>query len=804
MAITAPSWFDESVYMANKLKQLRTTEPAANWTEESMAQAFVAAGYGAGNVYQHFLDSGEAEDVSPVAEFNVTEYYTAKAIEFFKLPAGTMPTALQYETIKDTIHKVYPEGGAWEHYQRHGLEEGLNPSNAFDAGAYMLAKLALMQATTPTYTMADLEADFEAAGYSPMGHYLTYKGQTGEVAADINFEVPADEQVTPPAGTGTTGQTFTLTDKVDVLTGTANDDTFIAGAGTIQAGDTLNGGDGNDTLKIYAGQTTSNLITTSVENVILNGFADNTAIASDFAGMTGVQNIVIDGSTATAGVALNNLGDDVTVTLKGTVTGLTTGARLTLDFDTTGGIALDNMIGDSTGTFIDVSDTLTELTVSGTSAMTAAGTPRAGLSLNGTATSSLETLVVNADANGFISMDVNTAFAKLAVIDASGSKGQTRFDITNVTSTDLAVTGGTGDDTLRLNAAQLANVTFDGGLGHDRAVVANVGALAAATYAAINKLGVEEVIFENVAGSIDAGQLTAKYIGVEDDLTVNNIAADDFIVHTREDGSGIGSTGVVLNTVVGNDVVNLILENSLTAAASANGIAVASASSFKILNITGDGTQALTYDGSSTTRGDLTINGKDYAGVMTITGGAGDDTIIAGTGGSTITGSAGNDKITLGAGADNVVFSAAATNGIDTINGFTAGAAGDVLNVKALGTITAEAAFLTQLTTKVSFAATTANLVATDGAAGSLFQGGKAVVTDFADATQMAAYLNEAFDGTNSGKNVFVVNDTTNDKVYVYAFADVNSDAVIDAADLTLVGVAAANDNLTLDNISFA
>ena len=75
-----PTWFDAKNYIANKLAQLKATEPTADWTEEKLTKAMEENGFkGDEGAYAHFTQFGEAENVSPNALFNVKEYLAAKA-----------------------------------------------------------------------------------------------------------------------------------------------------------------------------------------------------------------------------------------------------------------------------------------------------------------------------------------------------------------------------------------------------------------------------------------------------------------------------------------------------------------------------------------------------------------------------------------------------------------------------------------------------------------------------------------------------------------------------------------------------
>ena len=104
------------------------------------------------------------------------------------------------------------------------------------------------------------------------------------------------------------GQTFTLATSADTLTGTANADTFAGSLTTVGAGDTLDGGNGTDTLNVEINAAiTSKFTTTSIENINITSYG---AQAVDTKGMTGVEKIATAGSTGA--ITLNNLGSATT------------------------------------------------------------------------------------------------------------------------------------------------------------------------------------------------------------------------------------------------------------------------------------------------------------------------------------------------------------------------------------------------------------------------------------------------------------------------------------------------------------
>jgi Ca2+-binding RTX toxin-like protein len=201
-----------------------------------------------------------------------------------------------------------------------------------------------------------------------------------------------------------------------------------------------------------------------------------------------------------------------------------------------------------------------------------------------------------------------------------------------------------------------------------------------------------------------------------------------------------------------------------------------------------------------------TING--LAGADTISGAAGNDFLVGGEDADVITGGAGNDSIDLTetvAAIDKVVFDGAVllaaasvstqltANGLDTIIGF---GAIDTINVAALGDGTTGAG----LADVVAAAAANSLALTTDrsivinatGLAASLTTLGTAVITDWTNLTQVAAYLDELVTVTASNQhNVIVFNNTSgaNTTTYVYTLSNVGADVTVDAADIGLVGI---------------
>ncbi len=220
--MAVPSWFESGVYFDNKLAQL-----GGNWDSLTLKTAFEAAGYPvtAEGLYAHFVEYGNAENVSPNSFFVTSEYLYNKAVDYYGKASVTT------EQVKSMALAMQGAGmSAWDHFNSYWAEsyasKGVfnNPSLSFDVAKYMSDKLALMQQADPAYTMDMLVDAFVAAGLNPVEHYEMY----GEA-----------EGLTVTAGS--IGDTYQLRAGDDALYGTMGNDYFNAKVGTLDDGDYIDG-----------------------------------------------------------------------------------------------------------------------------------------------------------------------------------------------------------------------------------------------------------------------------------------------------------------------------------------------------------------------------------------------------------------------------------------------------------------------------------------------------------------------------------------------------------------------------------
>jgi hypothetical protein len=355
--------------------------------------------------------------------------------------------------------------------------------------------------------------------------------------------------------------------------------------------------------------------------------------------------------------------------------------------------------------------------------------------------------------------------------------------------------------------------------------------LTAAQIAKINQSSGFEVLGFGAAGSgVDVSALTSiNQFRVQNTGSTTLSNANNSTVTTVDLKVSAGGT-VIIGNAVGQTATSVILDNQSGTAktlqtldvsgitnvalastgntGAANTITTLTHSDNTIFTITGNRDLTITNALSATIVGSK-VDAGTFTGNLTVKGSSKADFIIGGSGNDTITGGGGNDIIDLTKGGnDTVIFNDAATNGIDTIKGFTVGANNDKIqldnNDTTASTTNAQAAWATHGVTTVNNGAPY-NLSGTDIGTEPGFQtfsgsdvieliGGNEANADLdaaTDGTELLKYL--ATSGTashitvqNGAKAYLIAYDNGN--AYLY-HADAGGDAIINATEITLVGV---------------
>ena len=683
--MATPKWFDANAYMQNKLAQLKAQEPDAGWTLDKLYDAFRDAGFvGVEGQYEHFVKFGAAEEVAPNAYFDADEYYAAKAKQYYEeeLKQEFTGSEEQIATVKAMIKDAGMN--AWTHYQQFGSAEGVNPSNAFDASDYCAAKAAAMikagqKAPDGTdWTAEKIAKAIDDAGMSVLEHYLTYAGTgEGEVAAGSIFPVPEDEQVV----VSKPGETFFLTGQIDNVKGTAGDDVFKAPDGTMGVFDTVDGGAGNDTLKVYGKSAELKGTYTNIENlVIVDAAQANNDKNIDLSAFSG--SFTLKGGSAAA-VTVDNVTGQKLV-LDGTTEGITLTANMA-DTQTSANLVSQNAGGTVKFSLTGKALTDVNLVTDGANADTISGTDtikNVNVTATGDANVTLEKMnkLENVTVAGAGAVDL-TVVDSVKSVDASANAGGVTVDLSG--AREAVFKGGTGKDSITVNGSKAAHdlgdgddtLTFNGALGEKGTVEGGEGTdtISVAT-ANLNALTAEfkngditgfEVL--SVSNSLKADINMDDFAGI-DHLTLAGISTD-VTVSSMQSGStlelGVGSYTNKL-TVKGDaagqdDVLNIELAYGASPA-SAN----VSVQDVETINIVSDGEgeihdMTLTADKATTVKvsGDaglkLTLTGSNKIDTIDAVGNSGGVEIVnALNDGATFTGGTGADTVTLG--KSNTVF----------------------------------------------------------------------------------------------------------------------------------------------------
>lgn len=696
-------WFDPTVYMQNKLAQMQATDPA--YTMSDLVAAFADAGFvGEEGYFQHFLQFGAAEEVAPNAYFNANEYYAAKAAQFYG--EAFTGSELQIAQVKTLINK---EGmNAWTHYQQFGSAEGVNPSNAFDASDYCAAKAEAMNAAGQKdpdgndWTAESIAKAIDDAGMSVLEHYLTFAGTgEGEVGAGSTFPVSDDDQVVVPSG-----ETIVI-DELDstiAYTGSAGDDKFYLknNATELHAYNTLDGGEGNDTL-ILDGKGLNGATIRNIENLVVNGgtgtdydmslFATSFTLNGGRAQLTNVTsqklltdnatNLTVEMAAGQASVDLTSLNRDRAQTVE-------------LHGDSLSSVKLAVDEGDLEVNFSNSDAKVTDLAITATVSEAENDVAKvnaedldelANVTVAGDG--AVELTVADGDKLKAVNAAENTGgvTVDLSGADNAAFTGGAGADTLTVEGSKVAHTLGAGDDTVVVSDAAFADLakgfSVDGGEGTDTlqmsaTLAANFKTADVATNFEILQLvgGNGTVDLDNfgdidhvAVGALDGGALTLNNMGNGGLLEYVDTPTQNVTVSVK--GANSGTTDV-LNVTIADDMavtagkltvaevetINITADDTdLGEDGPVQHSMTLTADAATAVNISGDAELVLTLAGSdkitkidaSGNTGGLTVNlaniTNENNAFVTLTGSSADDTITMGIG-NVITGGEGKDAFT--------------------------------------------------------------------------------------------------------------------------------------------------------------
>ena len=458
--------------------------------------------------------------------------------EMYGADEGRNPNAVfnteEYLAANPDVADAFAKGiiNPLDHFLQYGAAEGRAPSAAYQNVAANFDNDAYLAANTDVAEAVD--NGVFASGYE---HWVEY-GQFEETrtGAQLTDGTPADEAIGEEA-------TTELTTEVDTLTGTAADDIFsgvssaLSSARTLNAGDSIDGGDGNDTLSVDLQSTFSGFNAdgglTSVENLELNN-AGSIARGFDASGIEGLEQVTLNGDVNLTNVETAG----ITLALADIAEG-STGVEFTADAikgkSDSLALALEN-VGTVADEENDVAEQAVAITANGIESLSVAAEGDNVVDLSGIA-------ATDATVTGSGNLTVTAVNAKLETFDASAAEGDVDADLSDAGSLG-SVTTGAGDDTLSIDTDSLtANAMIDGGEGDNTLALsgssakatqyqlANVQTLSlgdfnggALTFSARDTSGLETV----AAGSDFNGSATLAKLGNQDltlDLSGDNTKA---------------------------------------------------------------------------------------------------------------------------------------------------------------------------------------------------------------------------------------------------------------------------------------
>lgn len=639
-----------------------------------------AAGYTVDTAYDHYT------------QFGADEAYVAGGS--VRAPNPWFDAKYYLTQNTDLIAGGVTPETALDHFLAYGATEGRAPDAAVAANPITEAGLlAYAKANPDLLTAFGIEEDAAELTDTQKNdltlQFYTYGYNESRPAAPTVVDVPAAD--------ANPGQTFTLTTAIDNITGTSGDDTFLGDNTSSNPADTLDGGAGNDTLKLYSTNTLPNI--SNIENIYVNNGGGNISVAN----IAGVETLTADadGALRTFTVAQGQSVKLMNNTVGGTVSGNTVAS---LD------LTLQNVRGGTVDLTSTALGTL-NLTSSGSGARNATTFDNTGAVLR----------TLNVDGNQALTLTPGLvpAALNLRTVDASKmTAGGLNIDLA-ANAQNLTVTGSGFNDRVALtNINQLTSADkIDLGEGKDTFALGTgtawtaAGALGAANVALIESVKNFEV-FEMTALSVSAldasllsateyvfsGDATTAGAGAPTNLVITKAtSADTFVISASRDGlagtavsiqgeiasqtanvtltggvtvtgadTAIGDSALTTSTGINKLVINsttagtTAVTNSITNAATTTATHVIDNTEAQDVVITGASnltvgvgasgatfTNTVNLDASAFT-GNLVIGGSN----STLSG----DIIKLGSGNDTLTASQGADVITLGAGNDTVVY----------------------------------------------------------------------------------------------------------------------------------------------------
>ena len=517
---------------------------------------------------------------------------------------------------------------------------------------------------------------------SVLEHYMTYAGTgEGEVASGATYPVADDDQVVVP----NPGETVVVDGSATTYTGTAGDDTFYLKTNVVlQEYDTLDGGEGNDTL-ILEDQALGSGTIKNIENLVvrddgkddaktydLSAFSSSFTLESGKAKVDNVtsQKLAADGTATRLDVTMAD--DQTSVELISTSTAdvtfsvsgdklesmnLTTTGNTTLgdgDTDTVKNVAI-TALGDAAITLTNL-DVLENVTVTGAGAVELKTvTGESVKSVNATDNTGGVTVDLSSAGNaaftGGAGADTLTVNGSKAAHDLGAGDDTVVVNDTNLAALDkgFSVDGGDGVDTLQMTyeiAKTMTPDAFKVFTNFEELTITSevTGALDMGAYTGIGHLTLEKGVNATQITDMQSGstlELTASTTNAFEVSVKGATEGKDDVLNIALTGDGVSASGGI--TVADVETINVAVDgtgdHSLSLkAGKATSVTVSGDAGLK-LTLT-DAKVVDTINAAGNSGGVEIVNALNDG--ATFTGGAGDDTVTLGAG-NTVTGGAGKD-----------------------------------------------------------------------------------------------------------------------------------------------------------------
>jgi S-layer protein len=506
--------------------------------------------------------------------------------------------------------------------------------------------------------------------------------------------------VTNVAAVGNTvvGSTYVLTTGQDTFTGTAGNDTFNAGlADSLSAFDSLNGGNGTDTLTAMSATTAlaSGMTVKGIETANISttgaGYTANTSGWTDLTSLTisdtAAGAIAVTAATTTATVIGGTGASSVRLDGGGLTTKVTTGAGA-VDIGKTGAV-INALTGVTVvgGTTVDISNNKTAAANAGD------GTTLTTVSLSGnTGAAVIKGAAVTSVTTASTSQNLtitNSAAHALTL----GLNAVTGGTIDDATATSLAVTNSGGDSSgITLTAAKATGITLA-----TSGKKLTVDTLTAALTKTVGISG--DAAVKITANTFDSAAVVTSTATAGVTLTQELGTGQQFVgtASSGADTIAVGATKTAITTGAGNDTVTFSTAAvgtggsiaggdgtgdtlSMTAANAATASSTTTLGAAFVASVTGFEKLVLTTLGSNTVdvsklggfadvsvgAGTVTFDGMATGGTLRLTAASGTKTVNA----TTATTAAADDSITVIASTATTAtdFGTVVANSMETVN----------------------------------------------------------------------------------------------------------------------------------------